>query len=83
MKPVPRIIRGRRPSSRPKPIHDEFNVKIFFGFEYECQRGHRIIANDVEKVVTFSAGTGNAGLKESASKMVKLDMPLYFRCPCK
>lgn len=79
-KPVPRMIRGRR-AVKPKPITDEFSVKVFYGLEYECQRGHRFIGNDTEKVVNFSLG--NAGLKEVASKLIGTDMPLYYKCPCK
>ncbi|XP_021949486.1 protein SMG8 isoform X1 [Folsomia candida] len=80
-KPVPRIIRGRRHSTKPKPISDEFNVKVFFGYEYECHRGHRFMANDVDKIVNFNIG--NVGLRESAAKIAGSDLPLYFNCPCK
>jgi hypothetical protein len=82
-KPVPRFIRGKRPStSRVKPITDEFNVKVFIGLEYECHRGHRFVANDFEKIV-IAQGNTMGSLKEAGAKVISSDMPLYFKCPCK
>lgn len=82
-KPVPRFIRGRRPThSRVKPISDEFSVKFFIGLEYECQRGHRFFASDFEKIVYIQSGNMGS-LKEVGAKVATSDMPLYFRCPCK
>jgi hypothetical protein len=80
-KPIPRIIRGRKPTSKSKPISNEFNVKVFFGLEYECQRGHRQMANDYEKIVNFTGGS--SGLREAGTKIATSDMPMYFKCPCK
>jgi len=77
---VPRSVKSRKSANKLKPITDEFTVKVFFGMEYECPRGHRFIANDVEKTITFGQGQP---LREVASKMIGSDVLLYFVCPCK
>lgn len=55
------------------------NLKIFVGYEYECPRGHRFFMCSPDKVLN-----GNSAIaKNSGSKLVMNDMPLYFPCPCR
>ena len=86
-KPVPRLIRGRVPSRQIKRIPDEFSVKVFIGFEYECKKGHRFMIESPEKVLTFHTSRDRdfnpPNMKEAASKVAAADLHLYFRCPCK
>lgn len=56
-----------------------FVLKIFVGCEYECTRGHRFIMNSPDKVLRGGA----AITRDSGSKIVFNDMPLYFPCPCR
>lgn len=56
-----------------------FILKIFIGCEYECPRGHRFIMNAPDKVVRGGAGI----IRDSGSKVVFNDMPLYFPCACR
>lgn len=56
-----------------------FILKIFIGCEYECPRGHRFIMNAPDKVLR--GGTGI--IRDSGSKVVFNDMPLYFPCACR
>lgn len=56
-----------------------FNLKIFVGCEYECQRGHRFFLSSPSQVLK-----GNQNIvRDSGSKIVTNDMPLYFPCPCR
>ncbi|XP_076035791.1 nonsense-mediated mRNA decay factor SMG8 isoform X2 [Oratosquilla oratoria] len=59
--------------------HNEFNVKIFLGVEYECGRGHRFMMASPDRPLKASP----LGLvKDNATKIANADMPLYFPCPC-
>lgn len=57
-----------------------FNLKIFLGCEYECTaRGHRFFLSSPTQVLK-----GNQNIvRDSASKIISNDMPLYFPCPCR
>uniref|UniRef100_A0A1B0DIS1 Nonsense-mediated mRNA decay factor SMG8 n=1 Tax=Phlebotomus papatasi TaxID=29031 RepID=A0A1B0DIS1_PHLPP len=57
-----------------------FQLKIFVGCEYECPRGHRFIMSAPDKILRGGAGSL---VKDSGSKVVYNDMPLYFPCPCR
>ncbi|CAG7698435.1 unnamed protein product [Allacma fusca] len=82
-KPIPRLIRGRKPTGRAKRITDEFTVKVFLGIEYECKRGHRFLLEAPDKILQTLGQHGTPSLKEAANVVVGSDMPLYYRCPCK
>lgn len=76
----------KKPQPRPQPIGGDissngqvFILKIFIGCEYECPRGHRFIMNAPDKVVRGGAGI----IRDSGSKVVFNDMPLYFPCACR
>uniref|UniRef100_A0A336LT62 Nonsense-mediated mRNA decay factor SMG8 n=1 Tax=Culicoides sonorensis TaxID=179676 RepID=A0A336LT62_CULSO len=56
-----------------------FNLKIFVGCEYECQRGHRFFLSSPTTILKGSQGI----VRDSGSKIVTNDMPLYFPCPCR
>lgn len=56
-----------------------FSLKIFVGNEYECPRGHRFIMCTPDKILRGGAGI----VRDSGSKVVFNDMPLYFPCPCR
>lgn len=56
-----------------------FILKIFIGCEYECPRGHRFIMNAPDKVLRGGSGI----VRDSGSKVVFNDMPLYFPCACR
>ncbi|GIY94089.1 protein SMG8 [Caerostris extrusa] len=58
----------------------QFNVKIFIGVEYECNRGHRFMMSAPDRVLRLTT-TGH--VKDNASKITGSDMPLYFQCPCR
>ncbi|KAF8797116.1 Protein smg8 like protein [Argiope bruennichi] len=58
----------------------QFNVKIFIGVEYECNRGHRFMCSAPDRVLRVTS-TGH--VKDNASKITGSDMPLYFPCPCR
>lgn len=56
-----------------------FNLKIFVGTEYECPRGHRFFMSSPTEMVRGGSGI----VRDSGSKIVFNDMPLYFPCPCR
>lgn len=56
-----------------------FSLKIFIGHEYECPRGHRFIMSTPDKILRGGGGI----VRDSGSKVVFNDMPLYFPCPCR
>lgn len=56
-----------------------FNLKIFVGCEYECQRGHRFFLATPNQVLKSSSSI----TRDCGSKIVFNDMPLYFPCPCR
>ena len=49
-------------------------VKVFVGLEYECPRGHRIIASSPGKTKSMTSSITN--------RMVNSDAPLYTECQC-
>ena len=49
-------------------------VKVFIGLEYECPRGHRIIASSPGKTKSMTSSITN--------RMVNSDSPLYMECQC-
>ncbi|EDO39578.1 predicted protein, partial [Nematostella vectensis] len=55
-------------------------VRAYIGDEYECPRGHRFICSGPDKMVK---ATSSGHVKETAHKLVNMDMPLYFPCPCR
>ncbi|XP_063965334.1 nonsense-mediated mRNA decay factor SMG8-like isoform X1 [Lytechinus pictus] len=67
--------------TRDKKDTSSDGLRAYIGNEYECPRGHRFICSGPEKVVKVASGSG--GPKESANKLITLDMPLYFSCPCR
>ncbi|ODN03335.1 Protein SMG8 [Orchesella cincta] len=88
--PPPRLMKGRRHHQRPKLVAissndsaptDEFTVKVFFGFEYECRKGHRFFC-DSDKVL-YTLNNSAVTLKTVAAKVIGSEMLLYINCPCK
>lgn len=75
--------KSRSRKKQPPPTQEldgqVFVLKIFVGCEYECTRGHRFIMNSPDKVLRGGA----AITRDSGSKIVFNDMPLYFPCPCR
>ncbi|GAB0091841.1 Protein SMG8 [Sergentomyia squamirostris] len=69
--------RNKMPSTESGVV---FQLKIFVGCEYECPRGHRFIMSAPDKILRGGAGSL---MKDSGSKVVYNDMPLYFPCPCR
>ena len=49
-------------------------VKVFIGLEYECPRGHRVIASSPGKTKSMTSSITN--------RMVNSDSPLYMECQC-
>ncbi|XP_058819673.1 nonsense-mediated mRNA decay factor SMG8 [Topomyia yanbarensis] len=58
---------------------NNFTLKIFIGIEYECLRGHRFIMSGPDSVLRGGSGI----VRDSGSKVVFNDMPIYFPCPCR
>ncbi|GIX84218.1 protein smg8 [Caerostris darwini] len=80
----PLLWEGKRPLNlkAKKAFRDssQFNVKIFIGVEYECNRGHRFMMSAPDRVLRL---TNTGHVKDNASKITGSDMPLYFQCPCR
>ncbi|XP_053694239.1 nonsense-mediated mRNA decay factor SMG8 [Sabethes cyaneus] len=76
-------IRNRKKNtSQSKPqseASNTFTLKIFIGIEYECLRGHRFIMGGPDSVLRGGSGI----VRDSGSKVVFNDMPIYFPCPCR
>ncbi|XP_058446139.1 nonsense-mediated mRNA decay factor SMG8 isoform X2 [Malaya genurostris] len=75
-------IRNRKKNpSQAKSIEtsNNFTLKIFIGIEYECLRGHRFIMSGPDSVLRGGSGI----VRDSGSKVVFNDMPIYFPCPCR
>ncbi|XP_070560793.1 nonsense-mediated mRNA decay factor SMG8-like [Ptychodera flava] len=75
---------GRRSSKKmdkrsQKDIGDS-HVRAYIGDEYECPRGGRFICSGPDKMVKM---TSSGNIKETANKLVTMDMPLYFPCACR
>lgn len=84
--PPQRVMRGRKNTRHklaPSSIlpRDEFSVKVFFGFEYECRKGHRFFCDSDN--VLYALNYSAVSQKNIASKVIASDMPLYINCPCK
>ncbi|XP_014673337.1 PREDICTED: protein smg8-like isoform X2 [Priapulus caudatus] len=52
----------------------------YLGIEYECPRGHRFFCSGPDKMLKIPA---NSSVRDNANKLLSLDMPLYFPCPCR
>ncbi|XP_041359908.1 protein smg8-like isoform X2 [Gigantopelta aegis] len=57
----------------------EVTVRAFLGMEYECPRGHRFFCSGPEKIIKVSSAST---VKDNATKLLSLDMPLYCPCHC-
>ncbi|BFZ23591.1 hypothetical protein BsWGS_26630 [Bradybaena similaris] len=53
------------------------SVRVFLGMEYECPRGHRFFCSGPDKVIKVSS---SSIVKDNASRLVQMDMPLYTAC---
>ncbi|XP_001844514.2 protein SMG8 [Culex quinquefasciatus] len=76
-------IRNRKKNtsqSKSSESSNTFTLKIFLGVEYECLRGHRFIMSGPDTVLR--GGSGSI-VRDSGSKVVFNDMPIYFPCPCR
>ncbi|KAI8043843.1 nonsense-mediated mRNA decay factor SMG8 [Drosophila gunungcola] len=58
---------------------DRLSLKIFVGMEYECSRGHRFMMCAPDRVLRGGADIE----RETCSKVVHNNMPLYYPCPCR
>ncbi|XP_067622842.1 nonsense-mediated mRNA decay factor SMG8 isoform X2 [Eurosta solidaginis] len=65
--------------TRLRKMGEVFILKIFIGCEYECPRGHRFMMSSADKVLRGGSGI----MRDSGSKVVYNNMPLYFPCPCR
>lgn len=85
--PPPRVLRGRRQQHGRKSLTnkstptDEFSVKVFFGYEYECKKGHRFFCDT--SAILYGLNYSSVTQKAIAAKVIAQDMPLYIYCPCK
>lgn len=66
-------------SQRYRKQGDRLALKIFVGFEYECSRGHRFMMCSPDRVLRGGADIE----RDTSSKVVNNNMPLYFPCPCR
>ncbi|XP_064541989.1 nonsense-mediated mRNA decay factor SMG8 [Drosophila montana] len=66
-------------SQRYRKHGDRLALKIFVGFEYECSRGHRFMMCGPDRVLRGGADIE----RDTSSKVVNNNMPLYFPCPCR
>uniref|UniRef100_A0A182MBL4 Nonsense-mediated mRNA decay factor SMG8 n=1 Tax=Anopheles culicifacies TaxID=139723 RepID=A0A182MBL4_9DIPT len=71
--------KGNQHSSKSYEHNKTFTLKIFIGVEYECLRGHRFIMNAPDSILRC----GSEIVRDSGSKVVFNDMPIYFPCPCR
>uniref|UniRef100_A0A182N8M3 Nonsense-mediated mRNA decay factor SMG8 n=1 Tax=Anopheles dirus TaxID=7168 RepID=A0A182N8M3_9DIPT len=71
--------KGNPYSSKGYEHNKTFKLKIFIGVEYECLRGHRFIMNAPDSILRSGSEIG----RDSGSKVVFNDMPIYFPCPCR
>ncbi|KAK7494187.1 hypothetical protein BaRGS_00014660 [Batillaria attramentaria] len=72
--------RGMRRMQKGPPEPAENTVRVYIGMEYECPRGHRFFCSAPDKVIKV---LGNCSVKDTASRLVNLDMPLYTPCHCR
>ncbi|KAK3784339.1 hypothetical protein RRG08_017913 [Elysia crispata] len=64
----------------PEPGDTATTVRVYLGMEYECPRGHRFFCSGPDKIIKVSS---NSIVKDNASRLVHMDMPLYTSCHCK
>ncbi|RUS78116.1 hypothetical protein EGW08_014124 [Elysia chlorotica] len=64
----------------PEPGDTATTVRVYLGMEYECPRGHRFFCSGPDKIIKVSS---NSMVKDNASRLVHMDMPLYTSCHCK
>ncbi|GFO14056.1 protein smg8 [Plakobranchus ocellatus] len=64
----------------PEPGDTATTVRVYLGMEYECPRGHRFFCSGPDKIIKVSS---NSIVKDNASRLVHMDMPLYTPCHCK
>ena len=57
-----------------KGVDMGLTVKVFVGLEYECHRGHRLIASSPGRTKSMTSSITN--------RMVNSDAPLYIECHC-
>ncbi|XP_021346373.1 protein smg8-like [Mizuhopecten yessoensis] len=69
--------KGKQKKISPKDV-GELSVRVYLGDEYECPRGHRFFCSGPEKIIKVS---NTSTVKDNATKLVNLDMPLYCSCP--
>jgi len=78
------VVKASTPSKQQKgrkeDRHKRSAVRAYIGNEYECPRGHRFICSAPDRIVKSSGG---GHLRDTASKLIHNDMPLYFPCPCR
>ncbi|XP_053675397.1 nonsense-mediated mRNA decay factor SMG8 [Anopheles nili] len=66
-------------SAKSFELNKTFSLKIFIGVEYECLVGHRFIMSAPDSILR----SGSEITRDSGSKVVTNDMPIYFPCPCR
>ncbi|XP_058124379.1 nonsense-mediated mRNA decay factor SMG8 [Anopheles ziemanni] len=71
--------KGNQHSSKGFEQNNTFTLKIFIGVEYECLRGHRFIMNGPDSILRSATEIA----RDSGSKVVFNDMPIYYPCPCR
>ncbi|XP_077998852.1 nonsense-mediated mRNA decay factor SMG8-like [Glandiceps talaboti] len=71
---------GKKMDKRSQKDGGDSHVRAYIGNEYECARGGRFICSGPDKMVKV---TGSGGIKETANRLVTMDMPLYFPCACR
>ncbi|XP_071805949.1 nonsense-mediated mRNA decay factor SMG8-like [Asterias amurensis] len=63
-----------------KDANSDPSIRAYIGNEYECPRGHRFICSGPDKIVK---ATSSGIVKDTGTKLVTSDMPLYHPCPCR
>ncbi|KAI0238335.1 Protein SMG8 [Lamellibrachia satsuma] len=60
-------------------------VRMYFGLEYECPRGHRFFCSGPEKILKSTPGSCPVAVSKelTAHKLLTSDMPLYYPCHCR
>ncbi|XP_050413442.1 nonsense-mediated mRNA decay factor SMG8, partial [Patella vulgata] len=70
--------KGRQ--KRPNRDVGEVTLRVYLGNEYECPRGHRFFCSGPDKIIKVSS---MCSVKDNATKLLTLDMPLYTPCNCR
>ncbi|KAK7094164.1 nonsense-mediated mRNA decay factor SMG8-like [Littorina saxatilis] len=71
---------ARRMGQKSGTEPSENTVRVFIGMEYECPRGHRFFCSAPDKIIKV---LGNCSVKDTASRLVNMDMPLFTPCHCR